>query len=171
MSRERIFKELISEMAKDGDISPSEYSILLEKAKDLGISKNSLDLLIKLELESPANESFSVRPQAQTPSYSSPLNQTFRFKSAITRGGGILTPDIIEIDSQTLTYKKRNKYLINVDSTTIPISKISSIELDTSLWGTDIIIKTYGAGVIKASKFTKSDALQIKKIIQQKQLG
>ena len=65
--------------------------------------------------------------------------------------------------------KKRNKYLINVDSISIPISKISSVELDSSLWGTDIIIKSVGAGEIIGKKFTKSDAKEIRRLIQEKQ--
>jgi len=39
MSKEKIFKELITVMAKVGNISPSEYEILLEKGKDLGFDK------------------------------------------------------------------------------------------------------------------------------------
>ncbi len=66
------------------------------------------------------------------------------FRSAITRGGSVLTPDIITIAQNKVIYKKRNSYLINVDTISIPISKISSVELDTSLWGSDIIIQSYG---------------------------
>lgn len=36
MSRERVFKDLIAAMAKDGEISSSEYAMLIEKGKDLG---------------------------------------------------------------------------------------------------------------------------------------
>ena len=50
MSKEKIFKELISEMTKNGDVSSSRYEILLEKGEDLGFDKNTVDLLIKLEL-------------------------------------------------------------------------------------------------------------------------
>lgn len=87
------------------------------------------------------------------------------FKSSIIRGGSILTPDIIIIEDDAVVYKKRNKYLINVDTITIPISKITSVELDTSLWGTDIIIKTQGMGKIVAKNFSKSDAKKIRNLI------
>jgi len=167
MSKEKIFKELIAEIAKDGDISSSEYSILLEKGKDLGFDKNTVDLLIKLEISDFAEDNYNENIESD-------LGETeddgqYKFKSAITRGGGVLTPDIIVIDNDSVTYKKRNKYLINVDSITVPISKISSVELDTSLWGTDIIIKTFGAGEIIGKKFTKSDAKEIKRLIQERQ--
>lgn len=164
MSKEKIFKELVVEMAKDGEISPSEYAILLEKGKDLGFDKSTVDLLIKLELSDVSVENYTNNIES-----ASEDSRQFCFKSAITRGGGILTPDIIIIDKVTVTFKKRNKYLINVDSITVPISKIASVEIDTSLWGTDIIIKTFGAGEIIGRKFTKSDAKEIKRLIQERQ--
>lgn len=163
MSKETIFKELISAMVKDGEISPSEYSILLEKGKELGFDEKTVDLLIKFELSDSSKNHYNENEES-----SSIENEEHKFKSAITRGGGILTPDIIIVDNDSVTYKKRNKYLINVDSISVPISKISSVELDTSLWGTDIIIKTFGAGEIIGRKFTKSDAKKIKKLIESK---
>lgn len=167
MSKEKIFKELITEMTKDGDISSSGYAILLEKGKDLGFDSNTIDLLIKLELAESSDSNFESKSFENTAEKEDETE--FIFKSAITRGGGILTPDVIIIDNDSITYKKRNKYLINVDSITVPISKISSIELDTSLLGTDIIIKTFGAGEIVGKKFSKSDAKEIRKIIQERQ--
>lgn len=167
MSKEKLFKELIANMAEDGEITSSEYEILLEKGKDLGFDKKTVDLLIEMELSDFSENSYSDNSESEENEIYE--NETFTFKSAITRGGGILTPDIIIIDNDSVTYKKRNKYLINVDSISVPISKISSVELDTSLWGTDIIIKTFGAGEIIGNKFTKSDAKQIRKLIQERQ--
>ena len=167
MSKEKLFKELIANMAEDGEIASSEYEILLEKGKDLGFDKKTVDLLIEMELTEFSENSYSDNSGSEENEIDD--NETFTFKSAITRGGGILTPDIIIIDNASVTYKKRNKYLINVDSITVPISKISSVELDTSLWGTDIIIKTFGAGEIIGNKFAKSDAKQIRKLIQERQ--
>lgn len=164
MSKEKLFKELISNMAEDGEITSSEYEILLEKGKDLGFDKKTVDLLLEMELSDFSENSYSDSEENEIEE-----NETFTFKSAITRGGEILTPDIIIIDNDSVTYKKRNKYLINVDSITVPISKISSVELDTSLWGTNIIIKTFGAGEIIGNKFTKSDAKQIRKLLQERQ--
>ncbi|NLA25470.1 MAG: hypothetical protein GX879_10940, partial [Bacteroidales bacterium] len=145
-------------------VSPSEYSILLEKGKELGFDEETVELLIKFELSDSSERGYDDDNEGYIDQ-----GEEKKFKSAITRGGGILTPDIIIINNDSVTYKKRNKYLINVDSISVPISKISSVELDTSLWGTDIIIKTFGEGEIRCHKFTKSDAKKIRKIIQSKQ--
>lgn len=168
MSKEQIFKELITEMAKDGEISSSEYAILIEKGKDLGLTSSTIDILIKMELSDFSKEDFSLTEKSQTSQHQA-SQEVYNFSSAITRGGSILTPDRIVIDSKTLTYKRRNKHLINVDSTTVPISKISSVTLDTSILGTDIIIKTFGAGEIIAKKFTKADAREIERLIRERQ--
>ncbi len=165
ISKEKIFKELIVSMAKDGEISSSEYAILIEKGKDLGLDTETVDLLIKLEMSDHSGKEFSAGEDIDVDAKAG----RYVFRSAITRGGAILTPDIIVIDNETLTYRKRNKYLINVDTTTIPISKISSVKVDTSLLGTDIIIKSYGKGEIIVRKFTKSDAKKIKKLIEERQ--
>lgn len=167
MSKEKIFKELLAEMSKDGEISSSEYAILLEKGNDLGFDKNTVDLLIKLELSDFTAERYCENSEPDN--HEENEEGQYKFKSAITRGGSVLTPDIIIVDNDSVTYKKRNKYLINVDTITVPISKISSVELDTSLWGTDIIIKTFGAGEIIGKKFTKSDAKEIRSLIQERQ--
>lgn len=170
MSQEKIFSQLISEMAKDGNISPSEYKLLNIKAKELGLSKKALDLMIKMELSESSGEN-----EHQEESESSKLieerkdkSDKFRevFRSAITRFGSILTPDILIVTNEHLTYRKRNKTLVNVDSISMPLEKISSVEIDTSLLGTDIIIKSYGAGKIVCKKFALSDAKKIKELIE-----
>jgi hypothetical protein len=175
MSKVELFNELISQTVKDEKISSSEYSILVKKGEEIGLDKDTVDVLIQIELEK-NNDSetenefdFEVNSLEDINDTEKQENEEFEFRSAITRGGNILTPDIIIIDNKTVTYKKRNKYLINVDAVSIPISKIASVELDTSLWGTDIIIKSYGAGEIKGKNFTKSDAKKIKRIISEKQ--
>ena len=76
-----------------------------------------------------------------------------RFKSRITRLGPILTPYIIEVEDGFITFRKRNFYLLNVDSVSIPINKIASVELDAHILGTDIIITSFGAGEIRVKKF------------------
>jgi len=167
MSKEKLFKELISNMAGDGEISSSEYEILLEKGIDLGFDKKTVDLLIEMELSDFSENNFSDNSESEEDEIEG--SDIYKFKSAISRGGGILTPDIIIIDNDSVTYKKRNKYLINFDSITVPISKISSVELNTSLWGTDIIIKTFGVGEIIGNKFTKSEAKEIRRLIQERQ--
>lgn len=173
MSKEKIFQKLISQMTKDGEVSPAQYELLVEAAKDMGIDSESVDLLIKLKLSNPGGRTYnsSVVPEKSKPLEKSKphTNVEHVFKSAITRGGSVLTPDAIVITNESVTYKKRNKYLINVDSLTIPIANISSVELDTSILGTDIIITSYGKGKIVCRKFTKSDAKKIRDLIQERQ--
>lgn len=87
------------------------------------------------------------------------------FKSAITRGGGILTPEQIIINERTVTWRKRNKILIGVDSITISLNKISSVELDDKVWGVDIKIHSFGGNSIFARCFTAADAKKIKALL------
>jgi|GEM_PF-786220 len=94
---------------------------------------------------------------------------SYKFSSAITRGGSIIRPDVIEIDSQSVTYKKRNSYLINSDTISIPLKQVSSIKIDTSIIGTTITIEGTGRSKITAVKFSKSDASKIKRIIERLQ--
>ena len=89
----------------------------------------------------------------------------YEFKSAITRGGRILTPDHIIIENNSIIWKRRNKYLIGHDSISIPIEKISSIELDDKYWGVDITINSFGGKSIVAKSFTGADAKRIKEIL------
>jgi hypothetical protein len=89
------------------------------------------------------------------------------FKSAITRGGNAILPEIINVTDSDVTWKKRNKTLISSDSISIPINSISSVEIDTSLIGTTIKIKSQGQREIIASNFTASDTNEIKKLINQ----
>ncbi len=89
----------------------------------------------------------------------------YNFKSAITRGGGILRPDHIIINEKTVTWRKRNKIFIGVDSISISLDKISSVELDDKVWGVDIKIHSFGGNSIYASCFTASDAKKIKSLL------
>lgn len=91
---------------------------------------------------------------------------TYKFTSAITRGGSILRPDVIEIDQNNVTYKKRNSYLINSDTLSMPLKQVSSVKIDTSIIGTKIIISGTGRSSIVAEKFSKSDAHEIKRTIE-----
>jgi len=89
------------------------------------------------------------------------------FKSAITRGGNAILPEFINVTDSEVAWKRRNKTLISSDSISIPINSISSVEIDTSLIGTIIKIKSQGQGEIIASNFTASDANEIKKLVNQ----
>lgn len=94
--------------------------------------------------------------------------ETFEFSSNILLGGSILTPDRIVITKTEVIYKKRNKYLIGVDESSIPFSRISSVEIDRKLIDSDIVIYSTGNQMIKAKDFSVRDAKKIKKIIEQR---
>ena len=89
----------------------------------------------------------------------------FEFSSAITRGGNVLTPEKIIISTDFITWKKRNKYLIGVDSISIPLDKISGVEIQNKILGADIMIISNGLSKITAKNFTAADAEKIKEIL------
>ncbi|MDG1655700.1 MAG: hypothetical protein P8H60_00970 [Schleiferiaceae bacterium] len=87
------------------------------------------------------------------------------FTSSITRLGPILTPERIIIDDVSVTYRRRNQHLIGVDEITIPLSRVSAVEVDKHIWGATIKIIAFGAQSIIADKFTWSDAKEVQRII------
>lgn len=88
------------------------------------------------------------------------------FKASFTRGASPINPDIIEVTDQFVIYKKRRIYLIGYDKIMIPLSKISSVEINTGIIGTDIIIRSFGEGIITAHRFALNDAKEIKQVIE-----
>lgn len=94
--------------------------------------------------------------------------KTYEFKSNILLGGSILSPDRIVVTDSQVIYKKRNKYLIGTDESSIPFSRISSVEIDRKLIDSDIIIYSTGNQTIIAGDFSIADAKEIKKIIEER---
>jgi hypothetical protein len=94
--------------------------------------------------------------------------KTYEFKSNILLGGSILSPDRIVVTDSQVIYKKRNKYLIGIDESSIPFSRISSVEIDRKLIDSDIIIYSTGNQTIIAGDFSIADAKKIKKIIEER---
>lgn len=94
--------------------------------------------------------------------------KTYEFKSNILLGGSILSPDRIVVTDSQVIYKKRNKYLIGIDESSIPFSRISSVEIDRKLIDSDIIIYSTGNQTIIAGDFSIADAKEIKKIIEER---
>jgi len=94
--------------------------------------------------------------------------KTYEFKSNILLGGSILSPDRIVVTDSQVIYKKRNKYLIGIDESSIPFSRISSVEIDRKLIDSDIIIYSTGNQTIIAGDFSITDAKKIKKIIEER---
>jgi len=89
------------------------------------------------------------------------------FQSAFLRGGNILTPERIIITDDSVTWKKRNSFLIGTDSKTIPIDSIASIDIDQKLWGANITITSFGQDKIEAKNFTGADADRIKELLEE----
>lgn len=87
------------------------------------------------------------------------------FSSSVTRGGNILTPEKIIISDLSITWKKRNKYLIGFDSISITRDKISSVEVQSKIWGADIIITSNGLSKIIGKNFTVADSKKIREIL------
>lgn len=169
MAKEQIFKDLLKVLVQGGPLNDAQYNILLEKGAEIGFNKQAVDLLIQLEQHDTGKQPTVQPAQIYSPEKPIADNNEYEFKSAVTRGGAVLTPDTIVVTADKVIYRKRNKFLINKDSITIPISRVSSVELDTSILGTDITIKSYGQGVITGSKFTKADALEIQRLIYERQ--
>lgn len=170
MAEIEIFLEIIRKTIDDG-LNRENYAMLLAKGRQIGLDKSTIEALIKHELDinNDVNEDNHGRDSENVEiNDETNVDEENEFRSAITRGGSILTPDILIITDQEVIYKKRNKFLINVDTITMPISNISSVKLNTSLIGTDIIITSYGEGNIICKNFTKSDAKKIKELIMKK---
>ena len=169
MAEIEIFLEIIRKTIDDG-LNRENYAMLLAKGRQIGLDKSTIEALIKHELDinNDVNENNDRDSENVEINDETNVDEENEFRSAITRGGSILTPDILIITYQEVIYKKRNKFLINVDTITMPISNISSVKLNTSLIGTDIIITSYGEGNIICKNFTKSDAKKIKELIMKK---
>lgn len=81
--------------------------------------------------------------------------------------GNRMFPCLIQMDEYSVTYKIPG--LFNGKETTIPMSRISSVDIETPLIGfSTIIIETTGEGKIRANGFTKSEVKEIKGFILSK---
>lgn len=80
----------------------------------------------------------------------------------------VLTPwtIIIDTDDQTITIRKRNKYLIGVDEDTLAFRFIRRVTIDQHLIGADITIKAVG-GSLTAKCLDKSACKKIKQILME----
>ena len=73
---------------------------------------------------------------------------------------------IIDTDEQTITIRKRNKYLIGVDEDTLAFRFIRRVVVDQHLIGADITIQAVG-GKLTARCLEKSACAKIKKILME----
>lgn len=78
----------------------------------------------------------------------------------------VLTPwtIIIDTDNQTITVRKRNKYLIGVDEDTLAFRFIRRVKIDEHLIGADITIQAVG-GKLTAKCLDKTACKRIKEIL------
>lgn len=94
--------------------------------------------------------------------------KTLEFSSNFLIGGDILTPDKIIITNTQVTYRKRNRYLIGKDESTIPFNKISSVEIDRRLINSTILIYSTGNQKIVAKGFSIVTAKAIKRELEKR---
>jgi uncharacterized membrane protein YdbT with pleckstrin-like domain len=81
--------------------------------------------------------------------------------------GNKIFPCVIHIEEQAVTFKVPGFF--NGKETTIPMSRISSVDIETPLIGySTIIIETTGEGSVRAHGFTKSEVKEMKKAILSK---
>lgn len=73
---------------------------------------------------------------------------------------------IVDTDEQTITIRKRNKYLIGVDEDTLAFRFIRRVIVDQHLIGADITIQAVG-GKLTAKCLDKSACTKIKKILME----
>jgi len=90
------------------------------------------------------------------------------FKSSITRGGDAIFPEHIYVDDNEVTWEKKTG-IFSKDSKTIPMKNITQIDIETSLIGAKIKIRSKGFGFIQGENFTKSDVKEIKSLIEKAQ--
>lgn len=89
-----------------------------------------------------------------------------KFIASFLRGASPINPDTLEITDNSVIFKKRRIYLIGYDTILIPFSKVSSVELNTGVIGTDITIHSFGEGTIVGHCFTLEDGKAIKQMIE-----
>jgi uncharacterized membrane protein YvbJ len=104
----------------------------------------------------------------QTASGTQALPTEEEFTSNMLLGGNVITPDRLIVGATSVIYRKRNKYLIGVDESSIPYRQISSVEIVRHLIDADIIIYGSGNKKIEAKDFSVSDAKRIKQLIEER---
>ena len=98
------------------------------------------------------------------------ISEPLVFTSKLLLGGNVVRPDKLIIEQNSVIYEKRNKHLIGVDRTLIPISRIASVEIDRGIIRTRIIIYSKGNQAITVENFTVGDGKRIKEEIEKRML-
>lgn len=76
-----------------------------------------------------------------------------------------MTPYILEIDDNLVTFSKRNRNLFNKDQMTMSIDNIAAVKIDATLFGTTLTISSFGGEDIVIRKMNISDAKEAARII------
>jgi len=101
------------------------------------------------------------------------MNGNMTFKSSyflrFLRGDyNPFTPNILTIDDDYIEHRRRNWYLISVDTENLHFQNITGITIDTHLFGATLLIKSKGTVPIKVHGFWKKQARRIKEISSQR---
>ena len=75
-----------------------------------------------------------------------------------------LTPNILNIDENHIEYRRRNWYLISVDSESLHFRNVTGVTVDKHLFGATLKIKSSGNDSICIHGFWKKKANEIKEI-------
>ena len=90
-----------------------------------------------------------------------------KFTASILRGASPINPDTIQITDGFVWYKKRRIYLIGYEEQIMKISKVASIEINTDIVGSKIIIQSYGGSTITGHRFSLYNAKEMKRLIEE----
>src|ERR1035437_4547442 len=89
------------------------------------------------------------------------------FRSSVSRGGNMFTPEKLSINDYSVTWKKKKNIFWGSDVKTILFKNIASIEVREMLIGADITISSIGNEKISARYFIAADARKIKLLIEE----
>jgi hypothetical protein len=84
--------------------------------------------------------------------------KAFVFSSSLMIGGNILTPDILTVDNQGVSYEQSNKNIIVVDCSFLSCDNISAVEIDPKRISSDVIMYSRGSEGMIARSFLTSEA-------------
>jgi len=86
-----------------------------------------------------------------------------------TRGNRIF-PTVIEVSDKAVTRRKRSWF--SKDEISISISKVASVHIKTGLIWSEILIESSGGSdPLTSHGHTKSDAVRIKQLVEDAQVG
>jgi hypothetical protein len=96
------------------------------------------------------------------------MTNVFR-ASRFTRGN-FLFPTVLEVTDQTLVRRKRSWF--HVSETTMHLSRVASVTIDTGLLFADLRVESSGGGEdIVSHGHTKGDAKRVKALVEDWQAG